>query len=131
MNEFEMKELTIDDLHPDLLLHFNRYQEIQRCWTNENGNWILKDSFSTEQWDEALRKEIVAVDFTNCLKTGGFLWGAFNDDEKLIAFANLVLDFFGSEKQYLQLMQLHVSLEYRNRGLGKNFSKCVLIKQGN
>ena len=122
----EIKEMTLNALHPKLLQHFNRYQKVQRCFRFENGKWVLKDTPFIEQWDEELKEEIVAMDFTNCLKSGGILWGAFNHKNELIAFANIGSHFFGSEHQYLQLMQLHVSYEYRGMGLGKElFQLCV------
>ena len=119
MPELIIKELSVNDLHPELLQYFNRYQEINRCWRIENGQWILKDIPSIEQWDEELKKEIVEDDFTNCLNSGGVVWGVFNKNNELIAFATLLSNFFGSRSQYLQLMQIHVSYEYRNMGIGK------------
>ena len=123
---YTTKELTLSDLYPDLLLHFNRHQEVRRCWRKENDKWVLKDISFTEQWSEEQRKEIVADDFTDCLKTGGFVWGVFNTNNELVAFASLLPDSFGSENQYLQLMQIHVSCEYRNAGIGKKlFNLCA------
>ena len=99
---------------------------IQRCLRNENNSWVLKDIPFVEQWDEARKKEIVAVDFTNSLNSGGVVWGVFNENNELIAFANLLSNFFGSENQYLQLAQIHTSYEYRNKGIGKElFKVCV------
>ena len=125
ITELITKELSIDDLCPKLLQHFNRFQEVRRCWRMENGKWILKNISFTEQWDDELKEEIVAVDFTNCLKSGGFVWGVFNSNDKLVAFATLLSSFFGSKNQYLQLMQIHVSYEYRKMGIGKKlFRLC-------
>ena len=124
MKAFTSRELTRNDLSPDLLQYFNRYQEVRRCWRIENDKWVLKDICFTEQWDENVKKEIISEDFTNCLKSGGFIWGVFNNN-KLIAFVSLLSDFFGCENQYLQLMQIHVSCECRNKGIGKElFRLC-------
>jgi len=125
---FVTRELTINDLHPDLLQHFNRYQEVRRCLRRENDKWVLKDISFVEQWDEPLKKEIVTVDFMNCLNSGGVVWGVFNERNELIAFASLLSDFFGSEGQYLQLMQIHTSYEYRNKGIGKELFKVSAEK---
>ena len=125
---FVTRELTLNDLFPDLLLHFNRYQEVRRCLRMENEKWVLKDIPFIEQWDEALKKEIVSVDFTNCLKSGGVVWGVFNKSNELIAFACIASNLFGSENQYLQLIQIHVSHEYRNKGIGKELFKLSVIK---
>jgi len=126
--EFTIRELTHDDLFTDLLQHFNRYQEVRHCWRNENDKWVLKNIQFTEQWDETLKKEIVAIDFTNCLNSGGVVWGVFNKSNELIAFASLLSNFFGSECQYLQLMQIHTSFEHRNKGIGKDLFKVIVEK---
>ena len=125
MINFAISELSLEDLHPELLKDFNRYQEVKRCWRFEDGVWVLKDVPFTEQWDDDLKREIVAVDFTKCLQSGGVVWGVFDRDSKLIAFACLLSEFWGSEGQYLQLSQLHVSCEYRGRGVGKELFRCV------
>jgi len=123
-----IRELSISDLHPGLLQHFDRYQEVKRCLRNEDGQWVLKDIAFTEQWDEKLKREIIDVDLKNCLKSGGFAWGVFNDNNELIAFACLLSDFFGRKAQYLQLSQIHVSYDYRNLGIGKDLFELASQK---
>jgi len=125
--EYTITELSLKDLHPELLQNFNRYQKVTRCWRFENDTWMLKNIPFTEHWNDDLKREIVAVDFTNCIKSGGTVWGAFKDS-RLIAFACLLTNFFGSTSQYLQLSQLHVSCEYRGRGVGKELFRCVVQK---
>lgn len=127
MNKIEIRELTESDLVPDLLEAFNRYQEVVYVWrTIENKKVLVKNPF-TENWDSELKREVVAVDLTNCIKGGGAVFGAFHES-KLIAFATLLHDFFGSRKQYLQLIQLHTSYEYRHFGLGKQLFKLCADK---
>jgi len=123
---FNTRELSLADLHPDLLQYFNRHQEVRRCLRKEGGNWVLKDISFTEEWDIAVKKEIVEKDFTDCIKSSGTVWGVFNRNKALIAFACLPSHLFGSKNQYLQLMQIHVSSECRNNGLGKMlFELCT------
>ena len=122
----EIKELTKYDLKPGLLETFNRFQEVNKVWRKEEGQYVLKDNPFTEQWDENLKNEVIAEDFTHCINTGGAVIAAF-DGDKLIAFAAVLRDFFGNEKQYVQLMQLHTSYEYRSRGIGKElFDTCAI-----
>lgn len=124
--DYAIKELTINDLTPHLLKNFNRYQEVRRCWRKESDEWVLKDISFVDQWDETIRKEVVNVDFANCIKSGGTVWGVLNTKNDIIAFASLLSEFFGSYNQYLQLMQIHVSYEYRNKGIGKKlFVLCA------
>ena len=128
MIKTQIKELTKNDLNPDLLKHFNRYQEVKRCVRMENGKWVLKDIPFIEEWDDALKKEIIAVDFNNCINTGGVVWAVYNEKNEVIAFACLLSDFFGSENQYFQLMQIHTSYEHRGRGIGKELFKLSADK---
>ncbi len=116
-SEVEIRYLTPEDCHPALLLHFNRYREVKRCWRCENGAWVLKDIAFTEQWDEA-RKTREVQEFAECLRQGGAVIAAY-DGPALIGFAAVCGVLFGSRGEYLQLHALHVSYGHRNRGIGK------------
>lgn len=118
IEHIKIKELVRTDLKPDLLEDFNRYQEVNYVWRRKDGKKVLVKNPFIDNWDSELKRDIVAEDFSNCMNGGGIVYGAFHND-KLIAFASLPYYFFGSQKQYVQLMQLHVSNEYRGLGLGK------------
>ncbi|MDL2228822.1 GNAT family N-acetyltransferase, partial [Treponema sp. OttesenSCG-928-L16] len=123
---YKIRELQAKDLDPDLLKHFNRYQEVKKCWRKINGQWVLKDAAFVEYWNDALKQEVITVDLTNCLKNGGIVWGVFDEENKLIGFASLLAAAFGSKNQYRKLMQLHISHGYRNMGIGKKlFALCA------
>lgn len=125
LDEINIMELDKNDLVPELLEHFNRYQEVTNVWRIIDGKTVLVKNPFVENWDSELKKEIVSEDFTNCISSGGVVYGAFYKN-RLIAFASILHDFFGSQKQYLQLMQLHISYEYRHLGIGKRlFSLCA------
>lgn len=118
MNDpIRIRELHLTDLNHALFRDFNRFQQVKKCWRRENGEWILKDIAFTENWDAANYQLLV-----KCLQTtvssGGTVFGAL-DQEQLIGFASLENSFTGSQKQYLQLSGIHVSCEYRGRGIGK------------
>lgn len=126
LDHYSILELSPSDLTPDLLKHFNRHQEVRRCFRQENGEWVLKDIAFTEQWDGALKEEIVRLDFTNCINAGGIVRGVYDSINQVIAFASLLPELFGSRQQYLQLMQIHVSYEHRSKGIGKKlFERCA------
>ncbi|MCL2365100.1 MAG: GNAT family N-acetyltransferase [Defluviitaleaceae bacterium] len=117
--EYKIKKLTPDDLTPNLLQHFTRYQEVKKCWRHENGAWVLKDIPFIDDWDNAKKNEIITIDLPRCMDGGGTVWGVFNVRGHLIAFASLSGVAWGSSGQYLQLIQLHTSREYRGLGIGK------------
>lgn len=128
---YVIKELSIEELHPDLLLHFNRYQDVKKCVRKVEGQWVLQDIAFVEQWDEALRREIVRDDLAPCIQHGGSVWGAFNDEGHVIGFASLLAQPLGSQGQYRKLMQMHISYEYRGKGIGKAlFLACVQKVKG-
>jgi ribosomal protein S18 acetylase RimI-like enzyme len=123
--DIEIRELQEADLVPDLLEHFNRYQKILNVWRKIDDKKLLIENPFIENWDYDLKREIVNEDFINCINSGGIILGMFYKDN-LIAFASLLHNFFGSQNQYVQLMQLHISSEYRRLGLGKRlFTLCV------
>ncbi|MBZ9626167.1 GNAT family N-acetyltransferase [Clostridium sp. FP2] len=121
-----IRELKYVDLVPDLLEHFNRYQKISNVWRMIDGKKLLIENPFIENWDNELKREIVYEDFTDCINSGGIVFGVFYNGNTLIAFSSLLHNFFGSQKQYVQLMQLHISTEYRRLGFGKElFALCV------
>ena len=121
----EYKELTIDDINNNLLDSFNRYQEVEKCYRQENGNWIIKDIKYIDNWDKRKIKISRIKYFIHAIKNGGCVFGAY-DSNKLIGFAVLLNKKFGTKNQYIELKYLHVSLEYRNKGIGKKlFGLCI------
>jgi GNAT superfamily N-acetyltransferase len=140
MPEYAIKELTLSDLHPDLLKHYERYQELKRFYIRRDNAWVLMDRASYDDWDEQLKKDIFFVDdwdekrrieiatqdFPHTIQTGGSVFGIFNEAGRLIAFANILAERFGPIGEYVQLKQMHVSRECRNRGMGKQlFKRCI------
>jgi N-acetylglutamate synthase-like GNAT family acetyltransferase len=140
MSEYAIKELTLSDLHPDLLKQYNRYQEYQRFYIRRDSAWVLmdrvsyddwdeqlkRDIFFVEDWDEKRRTEIATEEFPHIIKTGGSVFGIFNEAGYLIAFANMLADRFGPSREYVQLKRMHVSRECRSRGMGKQlFKRCM------
>jgi GNAT superfamily N-acetyltransferase len=123
------KTLCACDCTPDLLNHFNRYQEVHRSWRKENNEWQLKDHHFIEQWDNAKKQSKILL-LLECLKHGGQVFGAFSEG-RLIGFASVNSNFLGQKNEYIELVLLHVSYEYRNKGIGKRLflMACNLAKE--
>ena len=107
MENVKFKELNIADINSNLLDHYNRYQEVKKCYRKEEGNWVIKKIEFIEDWDKK-KKENVIQDFSETINNGGNIFAAF-DDDKLIGFAVLKNKIFGSRKQYIQLDEMQVS----------------------
>lgn len=113
----EIHELKEGDLKQNLFAGFNRYQEVKRCWRKEDGQWVLKDIAFTEQWGEKEYEFLVSC-MRKLIQMGGKNYGAF-EDGKLVGFFAIGKERFGSEKQYVELISLHVTYEKRGCGIGK------------
>ena len=118
-DNIQYRQLSAGDISPDMLQHFNRYQEIKKMWKNKDDEWILiNNPHILKNWDDDTKQKITTEYFTEAVCSGGYLWGAF-DNEKLIGFCTISGKPIGSKKQYLQLSQIHVSYEYRGKGIGR------------
>jgi N-acetylglutamate synthase-like GNAT family acetyltransferase len=129
MENVEFKELKIDNINKNMLDDFNRYQEIKRCYRKENGNWVIKDNEFIENWDKTTMEGKIKY-FENTINNGGYIFGAY-ENKKLIGFAVLINERFGTKKQYIQLDDLHVSFGYRHKGIGRKlFELCIKKAEG-
>jgi N-acetylglutamate synthase-like GNAT family acetyltransferase len=123
MENVEFKELSPYDVNNNLLDNFNRYQEVKKCYVKNNGEWIVKSNEYIENWDQNKKHDVIN-NFSNTIKEGGFVIGAY-DNNKLIGFSVLLNKIFGKNK-YIELKYIHVSFGYRNKGIGKIlFELCI------
>lgn len=106
-----------------LFAHFNRRQEVKRCWRKEQGRWMLKDIAFVDDWSDA-QYEFLVKCLKNTVHTGGFVFGAFVQD-RLSGFCSVESQLFGSSDQYVQLSCIHVSCECRGQGIGKGLFVCA------
>lgn len=123
------KELKENEISIELFSSFNRYQEVNKCWRKENGEWVLKEIAFNEQWGIDEYKYLVKC-LQNTLKTGGVVLGAFHNNA-LVGFASIEKQFFGSGKEYIQLSSIHISYESRGMGIGKKlfYIMCQKAKE--
>lgn len=119
------RELTVIDLVPELLSNFDRHEKIYKAWRlKEDGSEYLKDIYYEENWDS---NDLLSIynDLKSTLEKDGSIFAAF-DEDKLVGFASLENEFFGSKKQYIQLSNLHITNSYRHKGIGKIlFTMCI------
>jgi len=125
-----MKKLTLEDCHSGMLAKFNRYQETGPWWQKIDGEWVLKDdSIFIDDWDDTQKAEII-TDYITILKSGGVVIGAYVDGD-LIGVTIIPNRFWGINSDYLQLDGMHVSLEHRGKGIGKELFKmsCMAARE--
>ena len=119
----DYRPITFKDCRPKLFRHFSRYQEVTRVWRCVDGQWVLREENFVQQWDQKkLRRE--SKKLRQQIKQGCFAYGAWLDG-RLVGRACLSPRLFGSQGQYVQLKDLHVSTECRGQSVGRRlFAQC-------
>ncbi|QHE54092.1 GNAT family N-acetyltransferase [Pontibacillus sp. HMF3514] len=123
------KALQIDDMLPNLLKDFNRYQETNKVWYKAGVQYLTKQDSFRDEWNLEKKREVVQ-NLKQCIQRGGYVVGAFHN-QKIIGFANVDVERFGSNAQYVELPYIHVSNEFRGCGIGKVLFKksCEAAKR--
>lgn len=129
METISYKELKENEINIELFASFDRYQEVNECWRKESGEWVLKEIAFIEKWGPDEYQYLVKCLY-NTIKTGGAVFGAFHNDV-LVGFASIENEFFGSQREYLELSCIHTSYESRGLGIGKKlfFLICKKAKE--
>lgn len=116
-SKINYRVLELSDLDFDILKKFNRYQETNNTYYKKSDGYSIKKNYFTDNWNDKQKKDVVQW-LRRCIISGGAVIGAF-DEDLLVGFANVEGDLIGSEKQYVELTYIHVSNDYRGKGIGK------------
>lgn len=125
------RKLSLQEIDRELFSHFDRKQEVTKCWRKVEGEWVVKEIAFIDDWTEKDYAFLVSC-LKNTLATMGLVAGAFYEG-KLKGFVSVEAARFGGELQYVDLSSLHISQDMRRRGIGKNlfcFAKEYAKEQG-
>ncbi len=123
--EILIKELNIEDITENLLDYYNRYQEVNKVWRVENNKKVIKDISYIENWDYDKKQTIIFRELKETILNNGSIFGGF-ENNKLIGFASLSGALLEENREYIQLLQLQVSYDYRGKSIGKMlFCSCI------
>lgn len=123
MEEVVYKKLAKGEMCFGMIKDFNRYQKVTKCWRKVDGQWVLRDINFVETWDEQKLQFLVKC-IEGLYEDGGATFAAI-EHGKIVGFAALEADFFGSDCQYLELTSLHTSYEHRGQGIGRKLFEMV------
>ncbi|MGD2148030.1 MAG: GNAT family N-acetyltransferase [Anaerolineae bacterium] len=111
-----LRELRRDEV--DQVWTIDRAEVIDQVYYVEDGELVLRpEHYDMEGWPPG-EPAIYAPILQACYDRGGWFLGAFADGE-LVGVAVLDSRFIGKSRDRLQLAFLHVSHDYRGRGLGR------------
>ena len=48
----EYRELTLEEMSRELFAHFQRRQEVTKCWRKVVDEWVVKDIAFIDDWTE-------------------------------------------------------------------------------
>lgn len=126
MKEIKYEKMSSENFNEFSLDKFVRHQEVKECWRNIDGEWKLIQNEFTEDWPlEKCRS--IAKNISGNLNGTMIDYAAF-DGNDVVGYITLGTDFFGSQKQYLELVEFQVSEPYRRQGIGRNLFKILCDK---
>lgn len=116
MAEITYKEIQLNEI--DKIKEINPTQFIGRAWRNVKGKRELVDiNYLDEDWPNGYDYHLKNACKT--LNNSGCVLGAFSHPNLLVGFITINREFFGRNFNYVLLDQLFISLEHRNKGIGK------------
>lgn len=111
------RQIAYPELNRELFSAFTRTQIVTDCWRMADGQWVIKSDPFIDDWDEKDYASLIKS-LKDTVQTGGWLYGAFADN-RLKAFISVESTLCGSEKQYADVTNLHVSQDMRRLGIGR------------
>lgn len=117
MTGIVFRKIDADEICRELFRGFIRRQVVTDCFRSDGGKWIVKSDPFIDDWSEDDYKVLVCC-LKNTADTGGFVYGAFCGEE-LKGFVSVEAELFGGENRYLDLSAIHISEDFRRRGIGK------------
>lgn len=119
----EYRILETAEINERLFFNFERRQEVTRCWRKIDDEWIIHDVIFIDQWGDDEYTTLIKC-LKNTKSTGGVIFGAFFNSQ-LKGFSSVESHFFGKNKEYLDLSNIHVSEDFRGKSVGKKLFKMA------
>ncbi len=111
----------------DKLKEINPAQYIGRAWREVAGERVLIDiNYHDTDWPNGY--DYHRNHLRQTIEEGGYALGAFSEDNRLEGFITINREVFGKEYKYLLLDQLFITLEHRNKGIGRKLLSFAVEK---
>jgi len=119
------RKLTRDEI-PQIWA-IDRREVIEKVYYLENGALVLRpEHYDMQGWPRGEPERYTPI-LCECFDRGGWFCGLF-DEAVLIGVAILDNRFIGQNRDQLQLKFLHISRDYRKKGLGKRLFEIARAK---
>ncbi|WMT38900.1 GNAT family N-acetyltransferase [Paenibacillus sp. D2_2] len=113
---YTYRSLTIDEC--ERIKEINPSQYIRRAWRQVDGTrQLVVIDYQENDWPDGYEHYLSKLRQT--LNEHGYAVGVFEGNGQLIGYGTINREFFGSAFKYVLLDSLFISLEHRNKGIGK------------
>lgn len=114
--ELVYRKLSLEEC--ECIKEIDPSQYIGKAWREIEGKrQLVEINYQDEDWPNGYKYHISHLKET--ILNGGSAIGAFNLDNKLLGFATVNPQVFGEKYKYVLLDQLFITLDCRNKGIGK------------
>ncbi|WP_315109466.1 GNAT family N-acetyltransferase [Clostridium intestinale] len=114
--ELVYRKLSLEEC--ECIKEIDPSQYIGKAWREVEGKrQLVEINYQDEDWPNGYEYHISHLRET--ILNGGSAIGAFNLDNKLLGFATVNPQVFGEKYKYVLLDQLFITLDCRNKGIGK------------
>jgi predicted N-acetyltransferase YhbS len=122
MVEFRiLKKQDIETIWRDI----DRRELVESIYRLKDGKLVLERiDFDVQGWPPG-EKEKYGPILEDCFDRGGLFYGAFSG-EKLVGVVVLESEFIGADSDQLQLKFLHISRDFRKKGLGRKLFELAV-----
>ncbi|MCM3782501.1 GNAT family N-acetyltransferase [Neobacillus mesonae] len=108
----------------ELIKNINASQYIKNAWREIDGKRRLVEiNYQDPDWPNGYEYHLEHLRKT--IMNGGAALGVFDHSNKLIAFGSVNRELFGEKSRYVLLDQLFISLEHRNKGIGRTLFQMI------
>ncbi|GAM12808.1 GNAT family N-acetyltransferase [Mesobacillus selenatarsenatis] len=116
MTDLTFRQLSVDEC--ELMKDMDASQYIGKAWREVDGKrQLVEINYQDPDWPNGYEHHFNNLKQT--IRQGGSAIGAFGQDGRLIGLATVNRGFFGENLNYVLLDQLFITLEHRNKGIGK------------
>jgi GNAT superfamily N-acetyltransferase len=114
------RKMTVEEC--EQINQMNPSQYIGKAWREADGKRKLVEiNYQDLDWPNGY--EYHFNNLRNTILKDGVAWGVFDNSDRLLGFATINHNFFGEKFKYVLLEQLFITLEHRDKGIGKKLFK--------
>lgn len=123
METIRFERLTLENFGEHSLDEFKRHQVCNKWIRKNEDKFFILEKVFVEDWYISKLRDIAKGEI-HAIESGDISYGAFHED-RVVGFARICTEQFGSNNQYMELKMIHVSEDFRGMGIGRKLFKII------